>query len=249
MGGRAPRRDTRSHLAEEPSFAALIRETALDEQAFLMGIDPLQLRLRSRAVEPPQTTASANPDLRQCYTLGAQRFGWNHRSPAPRSMRNGRWLVGWGLGAANPSGNAPAFGAVFVELSIDRDLGRIRVPRIAATYYTARGLDGEGALDHLRRGLVQGVTHALSQTVGRDASTGRFVDADLRASDLPPTANLQLLDVGFQGEPGPQVDASDARALRDIGAEGIVGALGNAVFHATGKRVRDLPFALDDILL
>jgi CO/xanthine dehydrogenase Mo-binding subunit len=84
---------------EAPGMHAL--ECALDELAWELGIDPLELRLRNYAETHPQTGRpwSSNA-LRACYELGAERFGWARRSPEPRSMRRGRMLVGYGMASA-----------------------------------------------------------------------------------------------------------------------------------------------------
>ncbi|MFL5957082.1 MAG: xanthine dehydrogenase family protein molybdopterin-binding subunit, partial [Solirubrobacterales bacterium] len=85
-------------------------ESAMDELAVALGVDPVELRLRN---EPDQDEFKKLPfssrSTRECYRLGAERFGWSRRSPEPRSMRDGHWLIGWGMASATyPMNFAPA---------------------------------------------------------------------------------------------------------------------------------------------
>ena len=73
-------------------------ECAMDELAYALQIDPLELRLINDAeVDPESGRPLSSKALRECYTLGAEKFGWKDRTFEPRSMRDGRWLVGWGM--------------------------------------------------------------------------------------------------------------------------------------------------------
>ena len=85
-------------------------ESAMDELAVALNIDPVELRLRN---EPEQDEFKKLPfssrSTRECYRSAAERFGWNRRNPEPRSMRDGRWLIGWGMATATyPMNYAPA---------------------------------------------------------------------------------------------------------------------------------------------
>ena len=85
-------------------------ESAMDELAVALNIDPVELRLRN---EPEQDEFEKLPfssrSTRECYRAAAERFGWSRRNPEPRSMRDGRWLIGWGMATATyPMNYAPA---------------------------------------------------------------------------------------------------------------------------------------------
>lgn len=84
---------------EGPGMFAL--ESAMDELAHELGIDPLELRLRNHAdTDPTSGKPFSSKELRACYEAGARRFGWHDRPPAPRSLRDGHELVGWGMAGA-----------------------------------------------------------------------------------------------------------------------------------------------------
>jgi xanthine dehydrogenase YagR molybdenum-binding subunit len=85
-------------------------ESAMDELAYALDMDPLALRLRNHAdVDPESGKPWSSKSLRECYRQGAERFGWSRRDPAPRSLRDGRWLVGWGMATATyPARQSPS---------------------------------------------------------------------------------------------------------------------------------------------
>jgi xanthine dehydrogenase YagR molybdenum-binding subunit len=340
-------------------------ESAMDELAYALGMDPLELRLRNYSENDP---ASGKPwsskRLRECYADAAQRFGWQKRPAAPRSMSDGRYLVGWGMAtatypahrrpasasariladgtavvrsgtqdigtgtytvmtqvaadalglpperitfelgdtlmpAAGVSGGsttvasvAPAvkaaceqarakkaaavaagqpnemvealahaeggeeeekfasrsFGAVFCEVRVDRDLGTISVPRIVAAYSVGRLMNAKLARSQLIGGLVWGVGMALLEETVVDPRDGRIVNANLAEYHVPVNADIGLVDVSFSDENDTHFNPVGARGIGEIGITGIPAAIANAVFHATGKRVRGLPIRLDDVL-
>jgi xanthine dehydrogenase YagR molybdenum-binding subunit len=91
----------RAPAAAQGNFAL---ESAIDELASALGMDPLELRLRNYAdVHPALNLPWTSNALRDCYTVGAERFGWSRRPPAPRSLRDGHWLVGQGLAGVSYS--------------------------------------------------------------------------------------------------------------------------------------------------
>jgi CO/xanthine dehydrogenase Mo-binding subunit len=98
----------------EGNFAV---ESALDELSYTLGIDPIELRLRNYAeVHPGSGRAWSSEALRECYRVGAERFGWARRTPETGSMRDGNWLVGYGMaGVTFTSGQARCQAAVSVR--------------------------------------------------------------------------------------------------------------------------------------
>ena len=141
-----------------------------------------------------------------------------------------------------------SFGAVFAEVRVDRELLTIRVPRIVATYSVGRLLNLKTALSQLQGGIVWGVSQALLEESVLDQRYGRFVNGNLADYHVPVNADIGQIEVTFVDENDGKFNPLGARGIGEIGITGVAGALSNAVYHATGKRVRDLPITLDKLL-
>ena len=380
-------------------------ETAMDELAYRLELDPLELRLRNHAdVEPETGKEFSSKKLRECYASAAQRFGWSKRNPAPRSMRDGDKLIGWGVATATypahrmpakalvrvmPDGSAlvqcgtqdigtgtytiiaqvaadalgiapdrivveigdsalpeapvsggsmtaasvtpavqdaarqvrdrivelatadsasplhglePAqiesangwlrsrgdegrrepyaaiiaraggapveassqakpdpetakryathsWGAVFAEVAVDEALGEIRVRRVVATYSVGRILNAKTANSQLVGGIVWGVGMALTEHVLVDPQSGRVLNANLAQYHVPVNADIGAIDVTFVDEVDEHFASTGARGIGEIGITGAPAAIANAVYHATGKRFRDLPITPDMLIM
>jgi xanthine dehydrogenase YagR molybdenum-binding subunit len=144
---------------------------------------------------------------------------------------------------------AHSFGAVFVEVNVDRDLGEIRVPRVVATYDVGRRLNAKTALSQLQGGIVWGISMALLEHTIVDTRFGRIVNANLAEYHVPVNADVQQIDVTFVDNPDLNFNPLGIRGIGEIGITGVAGALSNAVFHATGRRIRDLPITLDKLIV
>lgn len=378
-------------------------ESSMDELAHELGIDPLQLRLQNYTErDPGKDLPFSSKSLRQCYERGAERFGWSGRNPAPRSMREGDKLVGWGMATAtyptnrskgkasatlNPDGRAVfrsstqdlgtgtytvmtqiaadalgvpveqvsfdlgnsklpeapvsggsttvasvgpavqaagralrmklvgialaddrsplfgalpgdvevangelflradpdkresmaavaarhgsgpveveadadpgdtskhysmhAFGAVFVEVHVDELLGTVRVPRVVGVYGVGKLMNAKTGHSQLMGGIVGGLGMALFEETVFDLRNGRAVNGNLAEYHVPVHADIGRIEVEVVEEDDPHVNPLGAKGIGEIGITGVAAAVANAVFHATGKRVRDLPITLDKLL-
>ena len=350
-------------------------ESALDELATKLGVDPIELRLRNYAEHDPERGVPfSSKSLRECYARAAARFGWSRRNPSPRSMRDGRTLVGFGMATAtypakrmpasalarltadgtivvqaathefgtgtytvmtqvaaaalgvpvgrirfelgdtnypeNPisagsmtasstgpavhaaslalrqriesAGAKPAdiagcraiverdgelegrgsakpgpeqerysmhsFGAVFAEVRVDEDLGEIRVPRIVAAYGAGCILNEKTARSQFIGGITYGIAMALHEHTAIDPRTGRYLNADLSEYLVPVNRDIGEIDVLLVDEEDPHVDSIGVKGIGEIGTTGVAAAIANAVYHATGVRVRDLPITLEKLL-
>lgn len=378
-------------------------ESALDELAYALKIDPLALRLQNHADKDPEKNLPySSKSLRECYRIGAERFGWSRRNPATRATRIGNTLVGWGMATATypanrqkakasatirPDGSAlvtsgthdmgtgaytimtqiaadalglpvdqvtfdlgdtnmpeapvsggsqttasvgpavhvaagavrdklialavadpksplhgaapadiagadgwlahrsdaarrdrfssiiarnggqavsadsesapgdekkqyamHAFGAVFVEVHVDADLGTVRVPRVVGVYGVGKLMNAKTAHSQLLGGVTWGLGMGLMEKTEIDERTGRALNANLADYHVPVNADVGMIDVSVVEEHDPYINALGAKGMGEIGIVGVAAALANAVYHATGKRIRDLPLTPDKLV-
>jgi xanthine dehydrogenase YagR molybdenum-binding subunit len=141
-----------------------------------------------------------------------------------------------------------SFGAVFTEVRIDPDLGIIRVPRVVTAHAVGRILNLKTARSQIHGGVVWGVGMALEEETLIDPKTGRYINADLAEYHVPVNADIGEVDVAFIEEPDLHVSTVGAKGVGEIGITGVAASIANAVYHATGKRVRELPIRLERVL-
>jgi xanthine dehydrogenase YagR molybdenum-binding subunit len=142
-----------------------------------------------------------------------------------------------------------SFGAVFVEVRIDPDLRVIRVPRVVGRYSVGRLMNAKTGLSQLMGGVVWGIGMGLMEESVLDTRDGRIVNANLAEYHVPTNADIGVIDVDVVPENDPFINPLGARGIGEIGITGVAAALANAVYHATGVRVRDLPITLDKLLV
>jgi xanthine dehydrogenase YagR molybdenum-binding subunit len=167
----------------------------------------------------------------------------NNTCSAPPSSRRLRKSVKQEMGIA-PAG---AFGAKFVEVRVDPDLGLIRVTRVVSAIDGGRILNEKLAASQIIGGAVGGIGMALLEEMVSDAETGRIANATFGDYLVPVNADVPNMDVIFVGE-ADQLNPMGTKGIGEIGLIGIAAALANAIYHATGKRIRDLPITLDKLL-
>jgi xanthine dehydrogenase YagR molybdenum-binding subunit len=378
-------------------------ESAMDELAYATGVDPVELRLRNDTdTDPYSGRPFSTRALNRCLTEGAARFGWDRRSAEPRSMRDGRYLIGQGVAAAifthwrwpgkarvtlNRDGSAlveaaahdigtgtytvmaqvaadalgltpdrvtvrlgdtrlpeshPAIGsatmanagasvllaaraardkavalalnghdapfagadakevvtadgglalahkdvnigyaellarnglsslvadaaydpveevngpraifsfsAVFAEVRVDRDLGLVRLNRFVGAYDAGRIVNPKTARSQAIGGIIWGVGQALLEQTETDPVLGRFLNRNYSGYLVPTNADIPELDVVFVGDFDAEASPLGTKGLGELTAVSVAPAIANAVYHATGKRVRDLPIAVEKLL-
>lgn len=386
---------------ECPGMFAL--ECAMDELAYAVGMDPLALRLANHAdVHPDRGLPWSSKHLRECYRLGAERFGWGARAPKPASTQRDGLLVGFGMaGAFYPAYRFPAsarvrigadgralvgtaahdlgtgaytiftqvaadalglpvervtvelgdsslpggpvaggsnttasvspvvaeaaehtvaelihlavtdsrsplqgdredrivardgrlvsvddpsrsdtyadvlvragrehvggraassghgagdrfafhsFGAHFCEVTVDPELARVRVTRVVSVLDTGRVLNPKTARSQVIGGVTMGIGMALVEHAAYDERTGRCVTDNLADYAVCVNADVGALEVHFLDVPDPHINPIGARGLGEIAITGVAAAVANAVFHATGRRIRDLPITAERLV-
>ncbi len=378
-------------------------ESAMDELAIALKMDPLALRLKNHADKDPETGKPwSSKSLKACYREGAARFGWAKRPLAPRSMRDGDLLVGWGMATAtypahlrpasalarllddgtvevlagsqdigtgtytvmtqiaadalgvsiekihfdlgdsdmpetpvsggsqtaasvgsavhtaalgvrkllvelaradarSPVWGAPeadvviedgrvakkgdaahgepfqdllkragkraleakvenkpsserekyqtrAFGAQFVEVKVDPDLGQARVTRAVGAFACGKILNAKTARSQFIGGIVWGIGMALTEETRFDRRLGRIMNADLGEYQVPVHLDVPPIEVLMIDEEDTIVNELGIKGIGEIGITGVAAAIASAVHHATGKRLRDLPIRVEHLL-
>ncbi|AUX75849.1 xanthine dehydrogenase family protein molybdopterin-binding subunit [Sinorhizobium fredii] len=378
-------------------------ECALDELSYSLGLDPIELRRRNEPeIDESENKPFSSRSLMKCYDLAAGHFGWSRRTPEPRSMRDGRLLIGMGVASATyPAYHAPSsarvrllpdgtaevavaasdmgpgtytsmtqvaaetlglpveqvrfslgrsdyppapshggswtmasvgsairaaciavqekaaqqavadqrlpvfgaaldaiewtggrlrrrgdpspgqsygdvvsslgtpieveasaqrdpdvaerysmhsFGAVFVEVAVDPDVGTIRVRRAVGAYAIGRVVNPRLAASQCTGGMIGGIGMALMERTVLDPRDGRPVNAHMADYLVPVNLDIPKLEAHFVEELDPHVNPLGVKGLGEIALVGMAPAIANAVFHATGKRVRTLPIRIEDVL-
>jgi xanthine dehydrogenase YagR molybdenum-binding subunit len=141
-----------------------------------------------------------------------------------------------------------AFGAAFAEVEVDDALGEVRVTRLVGAYGCGRILNPRTARSQLIGGLVWAIGFALEEATLRDRRTARNVTRNLADYHLPTAADVPDIEVIVVDEVDPHVNVLGIKGLGEIGNCGATAAIANAVFHATGVRVRDMPITVDKLV-
>jgi len=141
-----------------------------------------------------------------------------------------------------------SFGAIFAEVGVDADLGMTRVKRVVAVYDVGRIVNRQTARRQFIGGIVWGISLALHEDTDVDWRYGRITNANLADYHVPVNADIPEIDVEALDIPDYQLDSLGARGIGEIGITGTGAAICNAIFHATGKRIRDLPTTSEKLL-
>jgi xanthine dehydrogenase YagR molybdenum-binding subunit len=141
-----------------------------------------------------------------------------------------------------------AHSAIFAEVKVDADFGTVSVTRLVSAVAGGRILNPKTARSQVIGGLVGGIGVALQEESVLDRKFGRVMTHSLADYHVPVNADVHDLEVIFVAEEDKFVNPLGAKGLGEIGIVGVAAAILNAVYHATGKRVRDLPITPDKLL-
>lgn len=138
--------------------------------------------------------------------------------------------------------------AVFVEVQVDEALGTVRVTRVVSAIAAGRVINAKTARSQILGGVVWGIGMALHEEAMIDHELGRCMNHNLADYHLPVHADIGDIEVIFVDEDDPIVNPLGSKGVGEIGIVGVAAAVANAVYHATGKRIRQLPITLDKLL-
>lgn len=141
-----------------------------------------------------------------------------------------------------------SFGAQFAEVRVDRDLGQIFVSRMTGVFAAGKILNAKTARSQFIGGMVWGISMALHENTIYDPRLGRIVNNNLAEYHVPTNADVGNIDVAWVDEDDRHVSFTGSKGIGEIGITGSSAAIANAIYHATGKRVRDLPITPDKLL-
>ncbi len=158
-----------------------------------------------------------------------------------------------GKSAADPAAQSiyamHAHGAVFAEVKVDPDLGQIRVTRVVGAFAAGRIINPRMVRSQLFGGMIWGVSFALHEHAVMDRRSGRTLNANLAEYHIPVNADVPSMEALMIDEHDPHVNALGIKGVGEIGITGTAGAVANAVWHATGIRVRRFPIRLEDLVM
>jgi len=137
--------------------------------------------------------------------------------------------------------------AIFAEVRVDEQIGIIRVTRVVSAVAAGRILNLKTARSQIMGGVVWGIGMALHEETLIDHKFGRIMNANIAEYHVPVHADIHDIQVIFVDEADPTINRLGIKGLGEIGIVGVAAAVANAVYHATGKRVRDLPITLDKL--
>ena len=162
-------------------------------------------------------------------------------------------MEGRGSSAADPVAQEHyakhAHGAVFAEVKIDPDLGPIRVTRLVGAFAAGRVINPRMVRSQYYGGMIWGVSFALHEHAAMESRSGRVMNPNLAEYHIPVNADIPSLEAILVEEHDPHVNALGIKGVGEIAITGTAGAIANAVWHATGRRIRNFPITLDQLIL
>jgi xanthine dehydrogenase YagR molybdenum-binding subunit len=142
---------------------------------------------------------------------------------------------------------AYAFGAEFVEVRVNRWTHEIRVPRLVGAFAAGRIMNPRTARSQLMGGLIWGMSAALCEATELDERYARYVNDNLADYLVPVNADVPSVEVIMLSEEDDHIDPAGVKGLGELGNVGTNAAVSNAIFHATGQRIRKLPVRLENL--
>jgi xanthine dehydrogenase YagR molybdenum-binding subunit len=232
------------------AIRARLFELATARDGPLAGADPSPLALRDGQIEAPDGRAIGITDL--LHGAGLEHVSAESQRLAPGLPPDALSRAGKGLvtlaGPEFPDFVTLSYIAHFAEVRVDPRVPRARVSRMVSVVDCGRVVSRRTATSQAFGGLVWGVGAALMEETEVDPRFGGFLNNNIAEYQVPVNGDVRHFEVDFIDEPDPQFNSLGAKGVGEVVAVGAAAAIANAVFHATGKRVRDLPIRIEKLL-
>ncbi len=216
-------------IAAKAVQAELITLAVTHSRSPFYGKDPASVAYHDGSVSSGGLTTSFGTLLTTCDVGGVEAVGTSPK------------LV-------DPEHGFRAFGAHFCEVRVHRLTGEPRVTRWLSVCDAGTIVNAKTARSQIQGAVVMGIGQALLEATEVDHATARFANATLASYLVPVHADVPKIDVRFVDHPDTVISGLGAKGIGELGIVGVAGAIANAVHHATGVRVRDLPITLDKLL-
>lgn len=221
--------------------------------AIRLAVEKLKQRLVDLA---PQDSPIASADASEIrFHHGKLTVGdGNHQNAVAvedllaAAMKDGLTVAGDFKGVKDSPTSDHSFGATFVEVGVDEQLGLIRIRRMLGSYACGTILNARTGRSQFIGGLIFGVGHALQEATHWDHRLGRITNDNLAEYHVPVNADIPELDVMWIDTPDYDASPIGAKGIGEIGITGVAAAIANAVHHATGKRIRSLPITPEKVM-
>jgi xanthine dehydrogenase YagR molybdenum-binding subunit len=141
-----------------------------------------------------------------------------------------------------------SYSAHFVEVCVEPTTARVRIPRVVSVVDCGRVISPRTAASQVRGGVVWGIGAALRETSEVDPRYGGFLNADLAEYVVPVNADIGSIEVEFIDKPDFEFNSAGVKGLGEVSMVGVAPAIANAVYHATGRRLRNLPIRIEQLL-
>ncbi|WP_163000168.1 xanthine dehydrogenase family protein molybdopterin-binding subunit, partial [Pseudomonas viridiflava] len=234
------------------AHSELLRVATTDRKSPLYGMDISRLIFKNGRIKPSQRPGDGIQLADLLKALGRDQFEVTTDTFKAGATEAERSAAAHGftqmLPATTGGVSAHSWGVHFVEVRVDEDFGTVRIKRMVAAFDSGKVYNPKLAESQWIGGMIMGIGQALLEEGHIDHRDGRVVNANLADYVVPVNADVPdiiTLDVGV---PDAQASALGGKAVGELGIVGVAAAISNAVFHATGKRVRDLPITMDKLL-
>jgi xanthine dehydrogenase YagR molybdenum-binding subunit len=228
----------------------LLRAAATANDGPLAGRSPAQLKLRDRQAVAPDGAAESLEDVFKHAGVSAIEEYAEFIPEGVKSEAIKQLYAGKASMTGGPHGKKLMYatGAELVEVRIHALTREIRVPRIVGAFAGARIMNTRTARSQYMGGMIWGISSALHEATEIDPVRARYVNDNLADYLMPVNADIDQLEVIMVPEQDSEVNPAGVKGIGELANVGTAAAIANAVYHATGKRIRDLPIRIEKLL-